>query len=34
VSALLENNNATEIEGFKPKDPFKELKKLVVFSKK
>lgn len=31
VSALLENNNATEIEGFKPKDPFKELKKITKF---
>lgn len=34
VSALLENNNATEIEGFKPKDPFKELKKIGGFFKK
>jgi len=28
VSALLENNNATKIEGFKSKNPFKEMEKF------
>jgi len=31
VSALLETNDSTKIEGFKPKDPFKEIKKIGNF---
>lgn len=31
VSALLETNDSNKIEGFKPKDPFKELQKVTKF---